>query len=37
MYKKDAWLGYLKPEKIFGNLYFVGTVPSSVHLVDTGD
>ena len=37
MLKEDAWLGYIKPEKIFGNLYFCGTIPSSVHLVDTGD
>ena len=37
MLKKSPWLGYVKPAKIFGNLYFVGTKPSSVHLVDTGD
>ena len=37
MLKKDPWLGYVKPGRIFGNLYFVGTQPTSVHLVDTGD
>lgn len=31
------WEGYVKPFKIFGNLYFVGTVPASTHLIDTGD
>ncbi len=29
------WEGYVKPFKIFGNLYFVGTVPASTHLIDT--
>ena len=37
MLKKDAWEGYIKPSKIFGNLYFVGTHPASTHIVDTGD
>ena len=32
-----VWDGYVKPFKIFGNLYFVGTVPASTHLIDTGD
>lgn len=31
------WEGYLKPFQIFGNLYFVGTIPASTHLIDTGD
>ncbi len=31
------WEGYVKPFKIFGNLYFVGTKPASTHLIDTGD
>ena len=31
------WDGYVKPFKIFGNLYFVGTEPASSHLIDTGD
>ena len=26
-----------EPIKIFGNLYFVGTKPASVHVIDTGD
>ena len=37
MLKKEPWVGYVRPTKIFGNLYFVGTHPSSVHLIDTGD
>lgn len=31
------WDGYVKPFKIWGNLYFVGTEPASVHIVDTND
>ncbi len=31
------WKGYVKPFKILGNLYFVGTVGASTHIVDTGD
>ena len=34
---KAPWEGYFKPTKIFGNLYFVGTVPASTHVLDTGD
>ena len=34
---KEPWAGYIKPFRIFGNLYFVGTVPASTHIVDTGD
>lgn len=30
------WKGFVEPFKIFGNLYFVGTVPASTHLIDTG-
>ncbi|MBO5837627.1 MAG: MBL fold metallo-hydrolase [Oscillospiraceae bacterium] len=29
------WDGYMKPFKIFGNLYFIGTAPASTHLIDT--
>lgn len=29
--------GYVEPSKIFGNLYFVGTIPASTHIVDTGE
>ena len=28
---------YLEPINIFGNLYFVGTQPASVHIIDTGN
>lgn len=31
------WDGYVKPFKMWGNLYFVGIEPASVHIVDTGD
>lgn len=31
------WAGYVPPFRIFGNLYFVGTVPASTHLIDTGE
>lgn len=29
--------GYIKPGRIFGNLYFVGTRPASTHVIDTGE
>lgn len=31
------WEGYVEPFRIFGNLYFVGTVPASTHLIDTDE
>lgn len=31
------WEGYVKPFRIFGNLYFIGTTPASTHLIDTSD
>lgn len=31
------WEGYVKPFRIFGNLYFVGTILASTHLIDTGE
>lgn len=34
---KEPWKGYFEPLKIFGNLYFVGTVPASTHIIDTGE
>ena len=37
MLKQMPWIGYVKPGRIFGNLYFVGTKPSSTHIIDTGD
>lgn len=33
---KQPWNGYVKPFKIWGNLYFVGTEPASTHIIDTG-
>ena len=34
---KKPWEGSFEPLRIFGNLYFVGTPPASVHIVDTGE
>lgn len=34
---KEPWKGYVKPFKLWGNLYFVGTEPASTHIIDTGD
>ena len=34
---KNPWDGSFDPFRIFGNLYFVGTSPASVHIVDTGE
>ena len=31
----EVWNGYVKPSKIWGNLYFVGTEPASTHIIDT--
>lgn len=31
------WEGFVKPFRVFGNLYFIGTKPASTHLIDTGD
>lgn len=31
------WTGYMKPFKIFGNLYYVGSQFVCTHLIDTGD
>lgn len=33
---KEPWIGYVKPFKIWGNLYFVGTEAASTHIIDTG-
>ena len=30
------WEGAVPPCCLYGNLYFVGTIPASVHLIDTG-
>ncbi len=34
---KQPWKGYVEPFKMWGNLYFVGTEPASVHIIDTGE
>ena len=34
---KQPWKGYVTPFKMWGNLYFVGTEPASVHIIDTGE
>lgn len=31
------WKGYIEPCRILGNLYFVGTIPASSHIIDTGN
>ncbi len=33
----QPWEGRVEPFKIIGNVYFVGTVQASCHLIDTGD
>lgn len=32
----ESWKGYIKPARIFGNLYFIGVRAVSTHLIDTG-
>jgi len=34
---QKPWNGYIKPFKIIGNLYFVGSHHASTHIIDTGD
>ena len=34
---QQPWEGYVKPFKIFGNLYFVGTKYASTHIIDSGN
>ena len=34
---ENPWDGKMKPFKIIGNVYFVGTFQASSHLIDTGD
>ena len=31
------WKSYVRPGRIFGNLYFVGTYAASSHIIDTGE
>lgn len=35
--RQFPWLGKMKPCRMFGNTYFVGTYQGSCHLIDTGD
>ena len=32
----NKWEGSMEPVNVFGNLYFVGTIPASTHIIDTG-
>lgn len=34
---KTPWIGYIKPFRMFGGLYFVGAKPAATHIIDTGD
>lgn len=34
---KKIWDGYVKPARMFGNLYFIGVRAVCTHLIDTGD
>ncbi len=34
---KEPWKNAMEPFRIRGGLYFVGTVPASTHVLDTGD
>ena len=34
---KQPWKGYVEPFRMWGNLYFVGTEPASIHIIDTGE
>ena len=35
--KKHKWGNIATPFRLYGNIYFVGTVPASTHIIDTGD
>ena len=37
MLQKNVWKDYIKPAKMFGNLYFIGIRAVCTHLIDTGD
>ena len=37
MLQKNVWEDYIKPARIFGNLYFIGVRAVCTHLIDTGD
>ncbi len=34
---EQHWHGIIKPFRIIGGVYYVGTYPASTHLIDTGD
>lgn len=34
---EEPWQDLLEPVRIFGNLYFVGTIPASTHILETKD
>lgn len=34
---KKLWKQRMEPFRIWGNLYFCGSVPSSCHVIDTGE
>ena len=34
---ENLWEKYIRPSKLIGNLYFIGTYEASTHLIDTGD
>ena len=37
MNKENVWSEYVRPARIFGNLYFIGIRAVCTHLIDTGD
>ena len=37
MIKENVFEEYIKPSKIFGNLYFIGIRAVCTHLIDTGE
>ena len=37
MIASEPWKGFLEPFCLFGNLYFVGSIPASTHIIDTGE
>ena len=37
MVYENLWKKYIKPSKLIGNLYFVGTYEASTHFIDTDD
>ena len=37
MIKETVWDEYIRPARIFGNLYFIGIRAVCTHLIDTGD